>query len=194
MSTLIENSEAPMASDVNGWVWPDGCPKKSACARHSACMYGCATHKDRPPGDVASEINAETERRKGVKIDPADRLSHMAREIAADSFLVEAIARWTKQVIAEVVAYEKEKHDEAASALISERDARVKAQDQAHFANGTAELALKHRDAAEAKLAEAVKVIEQWEAFYPPGINPYLDDARRMSLTFLASLKELSHG
>ena len=97
-------------------VWPDGCPKKSACARHSACMYGCATHKDRPPGEVASEINAETERREGIKIDPADRLNHMAREIAADSFLVDAIGRWTKQVIAEVSAYEKEKRASAVCA------------------------------------------------------------------------------
>lgn len=50
-------------------VWPFGCPKNSACARHRQCMYGCAAHKDRPVSDVAAEIDDETKRRTGATND-----------------------------------------------------------------------------------------------------------------------------
>jgi chromosome segregation ATPase len=36
-------------------VWPDGCPKRSSCARNRACVYGCKTHSGRL---IGAEVDA----------------------------------------------------------------------------------------------------------------------------------------
>lgn len=38
--------------------WPNGCPKRSSCARNRGCMYGCKAHAGRPPESLKREIDA----------------------------------------------------------------------------------------------------------------------------------------
>lgn len=43
---------------------------------------------------------------------------------------------------------------------------------------------------SQARLSEAVKVLEKFNAHYPMGINPFLDEAGRAAKAFLATLGE----
>jgi len=47
-------SATPFAPTENASVWPDGCAKRSSCARNRACMYGCAAHRDK---DIVADVD-----------------------------------------------------------------------------------------------------------------------------------------
>jgi hypothetical protein len=47
-------SATPFAPTENASVWPDGCAKRSSCARNRSCMYGCAAYRDK---DIAADVD-----------------------------------------------------------------------------------------------------------------------------------------